>query len=246
MPTLVQWDNQVGLVGPEQTLWVEAEQSWMEGLIRQLEPLDPLSAPEIAEQALLEKLVENAGSRLWAFLDDVNMLLTHGEMALETAQASRRYDRVATLAQWLDRLDKVQKSGEALAELWGAFSGKKRSMPAKHPSKKAPVPDKTRKRTKGAALPQKEYRLPILRALAELGGRGKTAEVLDRVYLQLKHLFTDGDLERAYDDPRRDEPIWRNRARWEIAALKEEKLVQSGGYGVLILTDKGAAYLHGA
>lgn len=243
---LVQWDTQVGLVSPDGVLWVEAEGAWLEGLVRQLEQLDPLSAEERSEQVLLEKLAENAGRKLWGFLEDVEALVAHGEMALRRAQESRRYEQVATLAHWLERLVKVQQSGEALAELWGAFSGKKRSIPAKRPSKKAPVPDKTRKRPKGAALPQKEYRLPILRALAELGGRGKTAEVMDRVYLQLKHLFTDGDMERAYDDPRRDEPIWRNRARWEVAALKEEGLVQSGGYGVLILTEKGAAYLREA
>ncbi|RIH87723.1 hypothetical protein Mterra_01115 [Calidithermus terrae] len=243
---LVQWDTQVGLVSPDGVLWVEAEGAWLEGLVRQLEQLDPLSAEERSEQVLLEKLAENAGRKLWGFLEDVEALVAHGEMALRRAQESRRYEQVATLAYWLERLVKVQQGGEELAKLWGIFSGRKPDKPGKA-VKRAPgkteKPDKTGKRPKGTATPQQNYRLPILRALAELGGQGKAAEVLDRVYQQVKHLLKGEDMEPAYDDPGRDEPVWRNRARWEVASLKKEGLVQSGGYGSWVLTDRGRKYL---
>lgn len=243
---LVQCDTQVGLVRPDGVLWVEAEGAWLEGLVRQLEQLDPLSAEEKSEQILLEKLVENAERKLWGFLENVEALMAHGEMALRRAQESRRYERVAILAHWLDRLVKVQHGGEELAKLWAIFSGRKRDKPGKA-VKRAPgkpeKPDKTGRKPKGAATPQKNYRLPILRALAELGGQGKTAEVLDRVYQQVKHLLKGEDMEPVNDDPRHGESVWRNRARWEVASLKEEGLVQSGSYGSWVLTEAGRRYL---
>lgn len=248
---LVQLDNQIGLIGPDGVLWVEAEGAWLEDLVRQLEQLDPLSAEERSEQVLLEKLAENAGRKLWGFLEDVEALVSHGEMALRRAQESRRYEQVAALAQRLDRLVKVEQGGEELARLWGIFSERKPDKTGKA-VKPAPGkterPGKTRKRPKSTATPQQNYRLPILRALAELGGQGKAALVLDKVYQQVKHLLKGEDMEPAYDDPRRDEPVWRNRARWEVFSLKEKGLVQSGGYGSWVLTDRGRKYLeeHGS
>lgn len=246
VPVLVHWGTQVGLVSPDRVLWAEADEVWLKDLLPQLEQLDPLSAEERSEQVLLRKLVDNAGHKLDGFRSDLGVLLAHGEKALRRAQESRQYERVAALAHDLDRLVKAEQGAKELARLWSMVSGEKADRANKASAVvlgKSRSTQLTAKRPIGLATPQKNYRLPILRALAQLEGQGKTEEVLNRVYEQVKPLLKEGDMEKAYRTSDRKELVWRNRARWEIASLKEDGLVESGGFGVLVLTDKGREYL---
>lgn len=246
-PTLVRLGEWVGLSGSRGILWVEADEAWFEELVSTLKGHAPIDAEERAEEALLSKKVANAGLKLGRFLEDVRALRAFGEDGLQEAQKLRNYGQVASLASWLERLVRVEQAGEEVARLWKVFTGepidlvgvltRKKGKGSGSKSEKGLVGEVRR----GNATPQTAFRLPILQTLLELGGQGRAAEVLERVYAKVRHILKEVDLEPARTD-RAYEPLWRNRARWEAARLKREGLLTMGE-GLWALTDKGRAYL---
>lgn len=63
-----------------------------------------------------------------------------------------------------------------------------------------------------SGMSQSDFRLPILRALAELGGRAKAAEVLDRIEQLVGDRLTDYDREFL---PLGADIRWRKKAQFE-------------------------------
>ena len=72
-------------------------------------------------------------------------------------------------------------------------------------------PPDARKFRKGLKTPQEEYRVPILQALVELGGRSELHPVLDRVYKLMKGRLNDYDHTVLPSDDAT--PRWRNTAQ---------------------------------
>jgi hypothetical protein len=84
-----------------------------------------------------------------------------------------------------------------------------------------------RKRTrvpKGSILPETEYEIPILRALAEMGGRGPTSEVIALVEKELGPKLTDVDRGKLSAGDVR----WKNRAQFVRLKLVEKGEMASG------------------
>lgn len=251
LPTLVRLGEWVGLSDSRGILWVEADEAWFEELVSTLKEHGPIDAEERAEEALLSKKVANAGLKLGRFLEDVRALRAFGEDRLQEAQKLRNYGQVASLASWLERLVSVEQAGEEVARLWKVFGESMGLVKVSTWKKEKGSGGKSGKgkggkglvgeARRGNATPQTAFRLPILQALLELGGQGRTAEVLERVYAKVRHILKEVDLEPARTD-RAYEPLWRNRARWEAARLKREGLLAMGE-GLWALTDKGQAYL---
>src|SRR5262245_53475552 len=75
---------------------------------------------------------------------------------------------------------------------------------------------------RGERTPQEIFRQPILRALYEKGGSGKTAEVLDRIEEILGSKLTNAD--RA--SLSHGEIRWRNTAQWERNVMVDEGLLK--------------------
>jgi hypothetical protein len=89
---------------------------------------------------------------------------------------------------------------------------------------------------RGERTPQEQFRQPILQALYERGGSGKTAEVLDRLEEILGDKLTDVD--RA--SLTHGEIRWRNAAQWERNTMVEEGLLKkTAPRGIWELTEKG-------
>ncbi|MBC7327596.1 winged helix-turn-helix domain-containing protein [bacterium] len=89
-------------------------------------------------------------------------------------------------------------------------------------------------------LPFSEYRLPILEALAEMGGKGKAKNVLDRVYEKIKDRVTDDDRKILQSG----QYFWENRAHWVRLQLKEQGYLRADTpKGIWELTDEGWKYL---
>lgn len=247
---LVRLGEWVGLLGPREALWVEADEAWFEELISTLKEHGPLGAEERAEEALLSKKVANAESRLGKFLEEVRTLQALWEDKLREAQELRNYGRVARLASWLERLVQVRRAGEEVATLWEALTGEPIGLGGGEVSTWKEGGARERKSgrglrmeaRRGGATPQTTFRLPILRTLRELGGQARAAEVLEGVYAKVKHILKEADLEPAVAD-RAYEPLWKNRARWEAARLKKEGLLASVETGLWAITEKGRAYL---
>jgi restriction system protein len=94
---------------------------------------------------------------------------------------------------------------------------------------------------RGTRTPEEAYRLPILRTLAEMGGAGRTAEVLD----QVGELMQDQLKEVDYDPlSSSGSPRWRNSAQWARNTMVNEGLMkESARRGVWEISEAGRRYL---
>lgn len=96
------------------------------------------------------------------------------------------------------------------------------------------------KRVRGA-IPQKEYRLPILEALLEKSGRATQREVFEIIERKLGNLFNDLDLEILKDGYT---VRWQKMAAWQKYVMVQEGLLRSDTpRGIWEMTEKGRKFL---
>jgi len=94
---------------------------------------------------------------------------------------------------------------------------------------------------RGKIISQKEYYIPILEALVELGGSGKVREVLDIIHRKMKDRFSPLDLEPV---PSGKDIRWESTVKWARNWLREQGYISSDSpWGVWEITDKGREYL---
>lgn len=99
-----------------------------------------------------------------------------------------------------------------------------------------------RRLPRGKATPQAAFRLPVLRALASLGGRAHVREVLQKVEEQMRSQLNEVDREPLPSDP--ETPRWMNKACWERFEMVREGLLRGDSpRGVWELSDKGWQFL---
>ena len=86
-----------------------------------------------------------------------------------------------------------------------------------------------------------DYR-PILKVLEERGGRGKVAEVLERVGEIMKPILKDVDYDPLASGP--DTPRWRNAAQWARNSMVKEGLLNCASpRGIWEITAAGSQVL---
>lgn len=91
----------------------------------------------------------------------------------------------------------------------------------------------------GIKTNQQEFRLPILKSLIELGGKGTTKEVLKKVELEMKNTLKQIDYDKVSNGSAR----WENTAQWERFSMKEDGLLSSKSpRGIWEITDKGRQF----
>jgi uncharacterized protein YjbJ (UPF0337 family) len=131
-----------------------------------------------------------------------------------------------------ERGEEIQEQIDQLKDLkkqWGNIVG---SESATEGAKRAP---------RGASTPQETYRLPILWVLEEMGGRGRTSEVLDRVGEIMNDQLNKWDRQML---PSGDNIRWRNKAQWaRNTMVKEDLLASDSPRGVWEISEKGRAVL---
>jgi len=97
---------------------------------------------------------------------------------------------------------------------------------------------------RGLRTPEPKFRLPILKALAALGGTGSVADVLARVEPTMKAVLKKVDYQPLASDP--TNLRWRNTAAWSRNILVREGLLKEvERRGTWEITDKGRALLAG-
>lgn len=95
---------------------------------------------------------------------------------------------------------------------------------------------------RGERTRQEAFRLPILRALEELGGEAKMSEVLDRVFAEMKPHLKPADFQPLPSDGKT--PRWRNTAQWERKNMVNEGLLRNDSpHGIWAISEKGRKYL---
>lgn len=93
---------------------------------------------------------------------------------------------------------------------------------------------------KGLKTPEKEFRIPILEALVELGGRAEAKEVLKIVEQKLKGKLNKYDYENIPSNPHKIR--WKDTASWCRNTLVNEGLLSSNSpKGVWEITENGLA-----
>ncbi|MHB8897346.1 MAG: winged helix-turn-helix domain-containing protein [Thermoguttaceae bacterium] len=95
---------------------------------------------------------------------------------------------------------------------------------------------------RGLRTPERTFRLPILRALVDLGGAGPMAEVLEKVRQAMERTLKDVDYQPLASDP--DLTRWRNTAQWSRAAMVKEGLIEGNSRrGIWEISDAGRQFL---
>lgn len=99
---------------------------------------------------------------------------------------------------------------------------------------------KPRTRRTGDKLPQKEFRLPLMKALHELGGRASTQQLRPIMGERMKEKFGDGD----YALVATGEPRWWNAICWERNDLVKEGLFRRDSErGIWELSENGVEFI---
>jgi hypothetical protein len=89
---------------------------------------------------------------------------------------------------------------------------------------------------KGALLPEAEYELPILQALAEAGGRAATSELLERLGPKIQPSLQPADKERIVSGSVR----WKNRAQFvRLNLVRSGDMVKGSPRGIWEISDQG-------
>jgi hypothetical protein len=98
------------------------------------------------------------------------------------------------------------------------------------------------KRAPGLRTPADEFRLPILKSLADLGGSATVTEVLDRVEKMMYNRLSAHDRSTLPSKP--TQIRWRNTAQWARLDMVQEGLLSSKSpRGVWELTEAGIKWL---
>ena len=100
----------------------------------------------------------------------------------------------------------------------------------------SPKPKKSRRR--GNKTPQRDFRLPLMKVLLDLGGTAKVKDIREKLLTVMKDRLTSDDYEPGSTGAER----WGNAACGERSDLVKEKLFRDDSQrGVWELSDKGRA-----
>jgi len=98
------------------------------------------------------------------------------------------------------------------------------------------------KAKKGMRTREEEYYFPILRTLADMGGRGEIGPVLDKVHQIMKGVLKPVDEEPLKSEPHT--PRWRNAAQWARNSMVNDGLLEADSpRGVWEISEAGREYL---
>jgi hypothetical protein len=98
---------------------------------------------------------------------------------------------------------------------------------------------KTTESAQESRLPQKEFRIPIVESLDELGGRAMTRQVIKSVTSKLKTRLSDDD----YQSHSSGGMKYENTLQWERNAMKNEGILKRNSpRGMWELSEKGLDY----
>jgi len=93
----------------------------------------------------------------------------------------------------------------------------------------------------GIFTPVQAYWKPILRALIEMGGRGRREKVMDIVGQKMSGVLTPADYGTLSDS---NVIRWRNRVAWQASNMRARGFIKKGSVrGLWEITDEGRKWL---
>jgi hypothetical protein len=142
--------------------------------------------------------------------------------------AEEAIERAKRLAGVRDKIDALRR------EYHGIFA-----PPLPIPKNDVKIPSPL---LRGRPTPREAYIRPILQALQDRGGEGKTREVLDDVLKTMQDTLTAADYELL---PADDMPRWSKNARWMYHVMRNElRYVRNDSpWGYWQIAERGIQYL---
>lgn len=107
--------------------------------------------------------------------------------------------------------------------------------------KPAPAKDVTELFEDRVFTPTKAYWRPLLKALVELGGRGKREQVIEMVGEKMKSVLHPADYKKL---PQSSFVRWENRVAWQASNMRREGYLKNNSpRGIWEITDAGRKWL---
>lgn len=160
-----------------------------------------------------------------------NLISKDGEDAFK----AHDYEKARELIEYGERLKAFREKVKLLQSEWFDLSCKK-----VYKSRVKSIGKGKLKR--GLRTPESAFRIPILEAIVELGGRAKASKVLELVYKKMRHTLNEYDLSFLNSNPKVKR--WENTAQWTRNSLVNEGLLFSDSpQGIWEITEKGRELL---
>ena len=163
-----------------------------------------------------------------------------------STQAFERHDFAAAhkAADYATLIAAFKDESVALRKKWEALTLSQQSkQPEKQPEKEEIIKaTQTQRRNlgrtpKGSGTPQRDYRRPILQVLVEMGGSGRTRNILIRVEQIMRATLKPADYELLQ---KAKTPRWSKAAQWERERMAREGLLQPDSlHGIWEISDAG-------
>lgn len=150
------------------------------------------------------------------------------------------YDTATSVIEFAKRLLTFQKKVEGLVTEWDELEDLR---DAASPAVQEIVSKRFfGKRRKGEITPHTDFYRPILEALVEMGGSGKTRLVLDQVGKLMKDALKPLDYDVLKSDGKSIR--WRNAAQWaRNTMVNEDGRMKKSKNGIWEISDKGRKWL---
>lgn len=198
-----------------------------------------------------EKHSGNVGAALDLLLEEIGGYL--GEVRGMGAKALTDGDNIGakTAIQFAEDIEGFLYRIRQLKDDWSEMVGQDRRRPALFPGpstgtnkrKEMPKPKKSYGSVSaGKKTPQKDYFIPILRALDRLGGSARMQDVIDLVGEMMKDKLKPTDFEPLKSDAKAIR--WVNTAQWARLELVNSGLMKSGSpHGIWEISERGRRHL---
>jgi hypothetical protein len=161
----------------------------------------------------------------------------------EGAQAMSKgdYDTAQSVIDFAKRLTAFRAKVDVLGKEWGELE----DLRDKASAEVQQIVSKRffGKSRKGEITPQEDFCLPLLTVLVEMGGKGKTKDVLDKLGVKMKGTLKAKDYEPHESNAKQIR--WRNTAQWarNTMANDDGRMKNDSPNGTWEISDKGRAWL---
>lgn len=162
-----------------------------------------------------------------------------GKAAFETSD----YAAVSQINQRAEALQALCREADALEErIHAVLDELAPPAPALGEPSGTYLPQVSPPGERGRRTPEQAFRVPILRALVDAGGRARAEDVLASVHAAVQDKLVPRDLEPVASKPRTAR--WRNTAQWCRNRLRKEGLLSADSpRGVWEITAEGRRWL---
>jgi hypothetical protein len=172
-------------------------------------------------------------------LDEIEEIIS--ELNKQGAQlfGERKYHEARSLLEKVESITILQNKIRVIAQDWRDLK-----IPEVKPSQekiKAAKRRSTKRLKQGLRTQEEDFKIPLLKTLVDMGGKGRVAVVLDNMEALVTPMLTEYDLEPLKS---KNTIRWRNTVMWARNEMVKEGLLSSkSAYGVWEITNEGRKWL---